>query len=50
MVQVINMPAQQVAADFNSKEIEVLQVEAVLAEKEVAEVGMVQLIIGSVQL
>ena len=50
MVQVINMPAQQVAADFHSKEIEVLQVEAVLAEKEVAEVGMVQLIIGSVQL
>jgi hypothetical protein len=40
------MLVQQVAADFHSKEIEVLQVEAALAEKEAAKVVTAQPIIG----
>ena len=50
MVQVINMPAQQVAADFHSKETEALQVAVVQTENEAARAAMAQLIIGSAQL
>jgi hypothetical protein len=44
------MLAQQEAVDFLKQEIEVLQVAVVQGENVAAEVGMVQLIIGSVQL